>query len=119
MGTVLYGCAYCLLSVAWLVDSIGCLGPDDSIAGFAQAMFNGPNDGPELFVFSKADDLVDHKFVEEVIEKRRARPRAVVESLCFEDSPHVGHIKMYPEAYAAAVTAWLDQVAATGRRREL
>jgi hypothetical protein len=114
MGTLLYGFAYCMLSVAWLLDSSGCcISFEDSIAGFTEAMATGPTDGPELFVYSKTDKLVDYAYVEEVAVRRTELRGAAVSKLCFEDSPHVGHLREHPEAYTARVAEWLEAVEAS------
>lgn len=59
-----------------------------------------PMTAPSLYIYSKADRLVDYRVVEKVYKGRSAFKPMIK---CFEDSHHVAHCKTHTEAYAAAV----------------
>ncbi|KAL8622436.1 hypothetical protein ACOMHN_034101 [Nucella lapillus] len=56
---------------------------------------------PQLFLYSKADEVILAEDVEEVITTRKERG-VEVKSLCWEDSQHVAHLRDHPEVYAKA-----------------
>lgn len=63
---------------------------------------------PQLYLFSKADDLVPHKDVQEMVDYRKSKG-IDVESICWDDSPHVQHLRVHREAYIAAVYNFLNK----------
>lgn len=46
---------------------------DDRREGFRQNMLKDPLTAPQLYLYSRADLVTDYRFVEEVIEEKRAR----------------------------------------------
>ena len=62
---------------------------------------------PELFLYSKADKVVAHHDVEDMIERRKSMG-VHVDSVCWEGSDHVTHLRQYPEAYKKACWEFLD-----------
>jgi len=109
IGTVMYGLAVCLLSMAFALDAAGLLG-GDSIDSFYSTMLHAPPLGPELFLFSEADTLTDYAFVEEVIAARSKLGGPDIGAVKFDGSPHVGHLRAYPEQYRTAVRGWLSKL---------
>ncbi|KAF2461648.1 hypothetical protein BDY21DRAFT_332800 [Lineolata rhizophorae] len=57
---------------------------------------------PRCYLYSKADDMVGWEDVEEHVREAEERGFAV-QTVCFEKSPHAGHIMEDPEKYWAAV----------------
>lgn len=57
----------------------------DRQEGFRQNMLNDPLTAPQLFLYSRADIVTDYRFVEQVIEEKRARGIRVT-SKRWEDS---------------------------------
>lgn len=64
-----------------------------------------------LYLYSKSDELIRWEDVEEHVAVAREKGyRCIVER--FEDSPHVGHMRMYPDRYWDAIArAWESAVA--------
>ena len=59
---------------------------------------------PLLFLYSKKDDLMAHTWVTSVIEnKRKQNPQRDIRAKLFEKSPHVAHLRFYPEEYKQLV----------------
>lgn len=65
---------------------------------------------PSLYVYSKADQLVDYRMVERVF---RSRSQHKPVSKCFEASPHVAHCKAHPEEYTAMVQQLIEGASKT------
>lgn len=65
---------------------------------------------PRLYLYSKGDELVSWEDVEEHVAVARGRGyKCFVER--FEESPHVGHMRRYPERYWGAIKrAWESSV---------
>lgn len=67
-------------------------------------------DTPRLYLYSKADDMVSWKDVEEHATTAVSKGLNVSVE-CFEDTPHVAHARKYPDRYWAAVKKlWADAV---------
>jgi hypothetical protein len=63
---------------------------------------------PRLYIYSKVDTMIPSVDVE-VHASRSASDGLDVRKLCFDNSPHVGHARVYPERYWAAVKdLWVD-----------
>ncbi|KAJ9136835.1 hypothetical protein NKR23_g9504 [Pleurostoma richardsiae] len=98
------------LSAVWVVEGIKRLTGGGNDLMVMLQHFMDPNfatlAAPRLFLYSKGDDLVWWEDVEENIAlARRKGYRCVAE--VFEDTPHVGHMKGYPERYWGAIErAW-------------
>ncbi|KAJ7760634.1 hypothetical protein DFH07DRAFT_816203 [Mycena maculata] len=66
---------------------------------------------PRLYVYSKMDEMVPWRDVEEHAAQS-AGDGLDVRLVCFEESPHVAHARVYPEEYWAAVRkVWADACA--------
>ena len=63
---------------------------------------------PQLYLYSKADQLISYEEVRGFIEERRQDGVKVTEK-CWEDSPHVAHFRMHPEEYGRHVRAFIDE----------
>lgn len=68
---------------------------------------NEPSRWPQLFLYSKADKLINHADVTEVAEHRKSLGVSV-STICWEDSEHVGHFSVHREAYTNAVYRFID-----------
>lgn len=64
---------------------------------------------PELYLYSQADSLTLAKQVEDMMEAR-AESGVQVTSHKFENSAHCMHLKMYPEAYKAALEDFMKEI---------
>ena len=53
---------------------------------------------PQLFLYSRADEIVPAADVAELVEARRRRGLQV-KQVVWDDSPHVRHFTMHPEVY--------------------
>jgi hypothetical protein len=53
----------------------------------------------QLYLYSKADNVINWKQVKEFVEFQRKRRKSKVWARCFPDSPHVQHLLKYPEEY--------------------
>ena len=65
---------------------------------------------PLLFLYSKTDALMAYMYVSEVVkEKKKQNPKRIIQSKLFEKSPHVAHMRKYPEEYRHQVKTFLEQ----------
>lgn len=62
---------------------------------------------PQLFLYSKADKLCQHESIRKFVEFRRDNG-VPVHSVCWDDSPHVGHLRVHREAYTQQINNFLD-----------
>lgn len=53
----------------------------------------------QLYLFSKADNVIDYKQVEQFAGLQQKRPNSRIEIQCWEDSPHVQHLLNWPKQY--------------------
>ncbi|KAJ3062154.1 hypothetical protein HK102_008860, partial [Quaeritorhiza haematococci] len=64
---------------------------------------------PRLYLYSKADDLIDWEGVQR--HARETREAGVeVREKCWETSAHVQHLRAHPEEYKALVDAFLEDI---------
>jgi hypothetical protein len=84
-----------------------CVGTQRADAFWA-AMAGAPvrRGAPELYLFSDDDPLCDAEALAELVEARR-RAGAAVNAVRWPVSEHVGHFRCHPEAYEAALAAFL------------
>jgi hypothetical protein len=65
---------------------------------------------PQLFIYSKADQMVPFKDVQEFTESSEAQGNQV-QRLIFEESDHVSHMRKHPETYWNAIKqCWITSV---------
>ncbi|OTA66147.1 DUF829-domain-containing protein [Hypoxylon sp. EC38] len=70
-----------------------------------------------LYMYSKADDLIWWEDVEEQAAIAKSKGYTTVLEL-FEDSPHVGHMRMHPEKYWGAIErCWKASMALEGNSK--
>ncbi|KAM9325304.1 transmembrane protein 53 [Gastrophryne carolinensis] len=70
------------------------------------AMMKDPSLWPQLYLYSRADHIISHLDVENMVAMRRQR-RLPTESLDFQKSQHVLHYRQFPEKYATACTTFV------------
>jgi hypothetical protein len=63
----------------------------------------------QAFIYSPADVITDTVKLEELIAARRKKNEHT-EVKCFEDSPHVLHLRKHPSAYKAFVDDFLQRI---------
>ena len=80
----------------------------DSAEMFWDFMSNEPANWPCLYLYSKTDALVDFRYVEEVMERRR-RLGVDISSKCWPDSDHVAHLRKYPTEYRQLSLQFLER----------
>ncbi|PIK41799.1 putative transmembrane protein [Apostichopus japonicus] len=66
-----------------------------------------PSKRPQLFLYSKADNICDYKRIEEVIARRQALGVEVWQ-VCWEDSEHVAHFIKHKEEYIDTVLQFVQ-----------
>lgn len=64
---------------------------------------------PELYIYSKGDDIVDYLKLQELIIKRKERFRHSIEELVVEDAEHVRILVRYPEEYFKKIQSLSDR----------
>lgn len=72
------------------------------------ALLEEPNICPQLFLFSKADDVCSWDTIQEFAEIRKKKGVDVTIAL-FEDSPHVKHLITYREEYQKYVYTFIEK----------
>lgn len=67
-------------------------------------------DIPQLYLYSKNDDLSKHEHISEMIATRGSRQKHSVLKQAWEDSIHCGHLRKHNEDYKEAVKAFIQQL---------
>lgn len=62
-----------------------------------------------LFLYSKADPLIQHDYVDDLIVRMKSEG-CNVSSLRWDDTPHVGHYHKKPEEYRAKIQEFLSSI---------
>jgi hypothetical protein len=62
-----------------------------------------------LFLYSKADPLIQHYYIDDLIVRMKSEG-CNVSSLRWEDTPHVGHYHKKPEEYRAKIQEFLSSI---------
>ncbi|KAJ6659506.1 hypothetical protein lerEdw1_018741 [Lerista edwardsae] len=70
------------------------------------ALLKHPSGWPELYLYSKADEIVLASDVENMIKARR-QLQVLVKAVDFVDSGHVRHLQAYPILYATHCTTFM------------
>lgn len=83
------------------------VGKEDK-SDFFTAILEDPNRCPQLFLYSKGDDIVKYEGVESYIAKRKSVGVNVTQQ-CWDDSPHVQHFRHHREAYITSCTLFIDE----------
>lgn len=76
--------------------------------GLWKSLAEEPLRCPQLFLYSKADEICSYLSIQQFLEHRRKRG-VPVHSIRWEDSPHVGHLVAHTEAYTQNVHNFLDE----------
>eukprot|EP01006_Ploeotia_vitrea_P046490 TRINITY_DN67030_c13_g1_i1.p2 TRINITY_DN67030_c13_g1~~TRINITY_DN67030_c13_g1_i1.p2 ORF type:complete len:184 (+),score=94.20 TRINITY_DN67030_c13_g1_i1:207-758(+) len=63
---------------------------------------------PLLFVYSKADPITDWRYVRDTVARMKQAGCDNVESVCFKDTPHVGHFVKRHAEYSRMLTNFLS-----------
>lgn len=113
------------LAVVFLaaVNSMAVLMGETSAAVFSVAAVNDPHlldiKARRLYLYSKEDDIIRWKDIEEHAAEARAKGYQVAEGEMFEGTGHVGHLRAHPEQYWKAIQrVWgetVDGVRETGK----
>ncbi|XP_013787624.1 transmembrane protein 53-like [Limulus polyphemus] len=70
-------------------------------------LIDEPGKHPQLFLFSKADDLCPYKTIEDFIQWRK-KHGVDVTSVLWEDSKHVRHLEEHEEDYTSHIVNFLE-----------
>ena len=87
---------------------------ENTQTNYWQALLADQNRCPQLFLFSKTDEIVSYYSVEEFIQ-HRLNLGVKVHSICWDDSPHVQHFRHHREAYMQNCTSFLNSCLFPGR----
>ncbi|KAK6617357.1 hypothetical protein RUM43_014366 [Polyplax serrata] len=71
-------------------------------------LIDEPYNWPQLFIYSKDDELVRYQDVEKFASKREQNG-VKIKRLCFDNSPHVQHLVSHREIYINTVTNFLQE----------
>lgn len=63
---------------------------------------------PQLFLYSKEDDIIPHYDVEKFAKHREDRG-VPVRKVCFPNSPHVKHYIVHPQYYIATICKFINE----------
>jgi hypothetical protein len=69
-----------------------------------------PFDIPQLYLYSKNDDLSRHEYISKLIDIRRSRQKHPVLEKAWERSIHCSHLREHGEDYKKAVKAFTQQL---------
>ncbi|XP_050302237.1 transmembrane protein 53 isoform X2 [Anthonomus grandis grandis] len=115
-GNVLYNFTTSLfmtmfLSLVWFVEVISnTLFASENVLSnnpFAN-LLNEKNRCPQLFIYSKNDDLIPHTDVEEFASHRKKRGVDVT-TVCYDNSLHVKHLPENRESYVTSVFQFINK----------
>lgn len=67
-------------------------------------------DKPQLYLYSKGDEICTWKSINDFVDEQRKNCKVVEEHL-WEDSPHVQHLRKYPDEYKAKISKFLTEKA--------
>lgn len=88
------------------VHGLGWVTGNQSAAEFSVNAVNDPDISVKLagklYLYSSGDDIISYKDIEEHAADARSRGYDVA-CVTFDDTPHVGHMKVYPEKYWGAI----------------
>ncbi len=74
---------------------------------YYQCLKNNLCPWPQLFLYSKGDEIVPYYDIEEVIEARKAKGITVF-SKCWENSAHVSHLRFHHDEYIKQCYDFMD-----------
>lgn len=72
------------------------------------ALLEEPNICPQLFLFSKADNVCCFDTIQEFADARKKKG-VIVKTVLFEDSPHVKHLVKYRDEYINHVYKFVEE----------
>lgn len=72
-----------------------------------QALENDTSTCPQLYLYSKKDDIVSYRDVEDMTAVRIQRG-VDIQSICWEDSGHVAHLVTHRESYIKSCLDFID-----------
>ena len=79
------------------------------VQSFMSEMLDSPINTPQLFLFSKSDDLAPYQDILDFAEKRRQLKNVDVDYCLWDDSPHVAHFKQHEHEYREKVLGFLNK----------
>ena len=82
---------------------------NQDVQSFMSEMLDSPIKTPQLFLFSKSDDLAPYQDILDFAEKRKELKNVDVDYCLWDDSPHVAHFKQYEHEYREKVLEFLDK----------
>lgn len=66
---------------------------------------------PLLFLYSKTDDLMPYRYVRKLVKmKQDQNQERIICQKLFEKSPHVAHMRKYPEEYREEMKKFLSKL---------
>lgn len=77
---------------------------------FWNSLLGAPARYPELYLYSSSDEITPADKLREFIAARRAQGVDLA-AVDFSTSPHVGHLRAFPERYRREVGAFLERAA--------
>jgi len=81
----------------YLGSLIGLFSPSPVVVLY-ESMKHFSNDCPELYLYSKGDNLIPYTDVDAMIEYRK-KAGVTVDSMCWDDSNHAQHLRTHRESY--------------------
>lgn len=69
-----------------------------------------PFDIPQLYMYSKNDDLSKHEYIIKMINNRRSRQKQVVLQRVWDKSIHCAHLREHGDDYVKAVKEFIQQI---------
>lgn len=81
--------------------------PHSVASDYWSAIKKDPSTCPQLYLYSKADELISYLDIEEHINARRSQ-NITVRIICWPDSPHVAHLLKYHELYVKSCKDFIE-----------
>lgn len=70
----------------------------------------------QLYIYSKADTFCPYKSITQFYEDQASRNGVVAKQVLLDNSPHVGHLPVYPDVYESAVNQMVDKLLYSERK---
>ncbi|ELT88305.1 hypothetical protein CAPTEDRAFT_89782 [Capitella teleta] len=96
-----------VVCIQTVMGFVMCLAGLKSSESLQETLVRDNTSCPQLFLYSKCDEICSYLTVENVMQAR-IKSGVDVRSLCWLDSPHVAHLKVHREAYITQCLQFID-----------
>lgn len=93
-----------------MVSQVLCRGEEQVVCvSPVEGLKDEAADWPQMFLYSKEDDIIPHMDVENFARYRQEKRGVDVHAICFEKSEHVKHYIYHPKEYIQSVCRFITE----------